>query len=85
MLDIKFIRENAAAVKKGAADKHIQCDVDRLLAVDERRRALQLRRCILGSGDLPGGTATPQSLQTLNPSSGADSVGPNGTTLGSPR
>ena len=41
MLDIKFIRENAAAVKKGAADKHIQCDVDRLLAVDERRRALQ--------------------------------------------
>ncbi len=41
MLDIKFIRENAAAVKKGAADKHIQCDVDRLLAVDQRRRALQ--------------------------------------------
>ncbi|MCZ6653275.1 MAG: serine--tRNA ligase, partial [Planctomycetota bacterium] len=41
MLDIKFIRENAVAVKKGAADKHIQCDVDRLLAVDERRRALQ--------------------------------------------
>ena len=41
MLDIKFIRENAWAAKKGAADKHIQCDVDQLLAVDERRRALQ--------------------------------------------
>jgi seryl-tRNA synthetase len=41
MLDINFIRENAAAVKKGAADKHIACDVDRLLATDERRRALQ--------------------------------------------
>ena len=41
MLDIKFIRENSAAVKKGAADKHIACDVDRLLEVDSRRRELQ--------------------------------------------
>ncbi len=41
MLDIKFIRENAELVKKGAADKHIDCDVDRLLEVDARRRELQ--------------------------------------------
>jgi seryl-tRNA synthetase len=41
MLDIKYIRENAEHVKKGATDKHIKCDVDGLLAVDERRRQIQ--------------------------------------------
>ena len=42
MLDIKFIRENAELVRQGAVDKHITCDVDRLLEVDKRRRELQL-------------------------------------------
>ena len=41
MLDIKLIREDPERVKKGAADKHIDCDVDRLLVVDARRRELQ--------------------------------------------
>ncbi len=41
MLDIKYIRENTEHVKKGATDKHITCDVDGLLAVDERRRQIQ--------------------------------------------
>ncbi len=42
MLDIKFIRENVELVKKGAIDKHIKCDVDRLIEVDKKRRALQV-------------------------------------------
>jgi seryl-tRNA synthetase len=42
MLDIKFIRENPDAVKQGAARKHIACDVDRLLEVDQRRREIQV-------------------------------------------
>ena len=42
MLDIKYIRDNAERVKQAAVDKHIKCDVDRLLAVDQRRRELQL-------------------------------------------
>ena len=42
MLDIKFIRENADLVIKGAADKHIPCDVHRLIEVDKRRRELQM-------------------------------------------
>jgi seryl-tRNA synthetase len=42
MLDIKFIRENAALVKKAAVDKCIACDVDRLVEVDKRRRELQV-------------------------------------------
>jgi seryl-tRNA synthetase len=41
MLDIKFIRENVDLVRKGAADKYIECDLDGLLEADERRRGLQ--------------------------------------------
>lgn len=40
MLDIKFIRSNAELVKDAAKKKHIEVDLDRLLKVDERRRAL---------------------------------------------
>lgn len=43
MLDIKFIRENADRVKRGAADKRIDCDVDGLIETDRRRRELQVR------------------------------------------
>jgi seryl-tRNA synthetase len=41
MLDIKFIRENADAVRKGAADKRIKIDLDRILALDETLRPRQ--------------------------------------------
>lgn len=40
MLDIKFIRENAEEVKKAIAKKHVKLDLDRLLELDEQRRAL---------------------------------------------
>lgn len=40
MLDIKFIRENKDAVKKNCELRNIQCDVDRLLELDEKRRKL---------------------------------------------
>lgn len=40
MLDIKFIRENPEAVKKGAEKKHIPCDVDKILELDKQKRAL---------------------------------------------
>ncbi len=42
MLDIKFIRENKELIADGARKKHIAYDVDRLLAVDDKRRALLL-------------------------------------------
>ncbi|MDO8505058.1 MAG: serine--tRNA ligase [bacterium] len=38
MLDIRFIRENAALVKKIAKEKRVVCDIDNLLKLDERRR-----------------------------------------------
>lgn len=37
MLDIKFIRENADLVKDAARKKHIDCDLDALLASDAER------------------------------------------------
>lgn len=41
MLDIKFIRENADLIRKGAADKRIKFDLDRLLTLDRDLRPLQ--------------------------------------------
>lgn len=42
MLDIKFIRENKEIVAAGARKKHVDVDIDRLLALDDKRRELQL-------------------------------------------
>lgn len=43
MLDLKFIRANAEAIKAGAAKKRIPCELDGLLALDDERRALAPR------------------------------------------
>jgi seryl-tRNA synthetase len=40
MLDIKFIRENKELIAAGAVKKHIKFDVDALVSVDDKRRAL---------------------------------------------
>lgn len=40
MLDLKFIVLNPDLVKAGAAKKHFECDVDRIVALDGERRAL---------------------------------------------
>lgn len=41
MLDIRLIRENADIVKAGAQKKHVEVDIDRLLAVDDDRKRLR--------------------------------------------
>ncbi len=40
MLDMKFIRENTDAVRKSLADRGNRLDLEELLSLDERRRAL---------------------------------------------
>lgn len=40
MLDIKFIRENKELIKEAARKKRMKFDVERLIAVDEKRRML---------------------------------------------
>jgi seryl-tRNA synthetase len=41
MIDLKLIRENPELVKKAARDKNMKVDIDQVLAVDARRRALE--------------------------------------------
>ncbi len=41
MIDLKLIRENPDLVRKAATDKNMKVDIDRLLAVDQRRRELE--------------------------------------------
>ncbi|MGC8539029.1 MAG: serine--tRNA ligase [Phycisphaerae bacterium] len=43
MLDMRFIRENPGVVRDGAAAKNISVDLDGLLELDARSRALQQR------------------------------------------
>ena len=40
MLDMRFIRENVEAVKKGCIAKNVKSDIDSLLILDEERRKL---------------------------------------------
>ena len=40
MLDIKFIRENPDKIKDACQKKQVDCDIDRLLEVDKKRREL---------------------------------------------
>ncbi len=40
MLDIKFIRENLDLIKAGAKKKHLEVDLEKLIAVDDGRRTL---------------------------------------------
>lgn len=41
MLDIHLIRENVDIIKAGAAKKHIDVDIDRLIVVDDTRKQLR--------------------------------------------
>ncbi|MBW7907076.1 MAG: serine--tRNA ligase [Phycisphaerae bacterium] len=41
MIDIRLIRENPELVRQAAADKGMKVDVDRVLEVDARRRAIE--------------------------------------------
>ncbi len=40
MLDLKFIRENAEAVRQAIADRGLEIDLDRFLELDRERRAI---------------------------------------------
>lgn len=42
MLDIKYIRENSEKIKEAVKNKNIDLNVDELLAIDDKRRALQM-------------------------------------------
>jgi seryl-tRNA synthetase len=64
MLDIKFIRENKDIVIAGARKKRMNVDIDRLLELDDQRRALQ--------ASLDGGRATQNQVSKEMPSADKD-------------
>jgi len=39
MLDIKFIRDNAEAVRRNCANRNVKVDIERVLSLDEERRS----------------------------------------------
>jgi len=69
MLDIKFIRENKELIKLGAQKKHITFDVEALIEVDEKRRALMTlvegKKAKQGEVGLKIQTASPEEKNTL--------------------
>jgi seryl-tRNA synthetase len=68
MLDIKFIRDNPGLIKDAAHKKGIDFDVDKLLAVDERRRhvlgELEAKRAQQNAGSR-GGPKAPTEIEEL--------------------
>lgn len=69
MLDIKFIRENKDIIKMGARKKHINFDVDQLLEIDEKRKALlqvvEEKRAMQNEVGQKIAQATPEEKQKL--------------------
>jgi seryl-tRNA synthetase len=69
MLDIKFIRENKDLVKEGARKKHIDFDVEELLAVDDMRREVLMlfeqKRSEQNAASEKIAKATPEERQVL--------------------
>ena len=41
MLDIKFIRKNPDVVKDACAKKNADCDIDKLLDIDQKKLKIQ--------------------------------------------
>ncbi len=68
MLDIKFIRDNPELIKEAVRKKRVNFDVEKLLAVDERRRhvlgELEAKRAKQNSGSR-GGPKSPVELEEL--------------------
>jgi seryl-tRNA synthetase len=70
MLDVQFIRDNKELVKKSAASKRIEIDIEGLLAIDEKRRGMlleleqlrQQRNQLASRGNQGGGPPSPEAI-----------------------
>ncbi len=69
MLDIRYVRDNAARVKENSKQKGYDIDVDLILEVDDRRRKLQQQADELRAkrnevaGKMKGGKPTPELVE----------------------
>jgi len=75
MLDIKYLRENLAEVKKALDKKHTRFDLDGLLKLDDKRRGLlseienlrAQRNRLAKEKDIEGGKKIKKQLEKLEP------------------
>jgi len=74
MLDIKFIRENPDKVKEGCKNKNVDCDIDKLLEIDKKRRellqeieALKAEQNKLGKDDQEKAKKLKEKIKKLDP------------------
>ncbi len=74
MLDIKYIRENLKKIKDGCRKKQVDCDLDRLLEVDEKRRkllqkieTLKSEKNKLGKDDIEKAKGVKNEIKSLEP------------------
>jgi len=70
MLDRKFLVENAAAVKQNCANRGVTCDIDGLLALEAKRKALlvqveELNRKANENGKLIGQAKDPAQKEAI--------------------
>lgn len=69
MLDIKFIRENKDIVQAGAKKKHVDINIDELIAVDDKRRdiltQIEKQRAEQNAISEKIPTATPEDRQKM--------------------
>jgi len=74
MIDIKFIRENPKEVEEGCKKRGVDCDVDKILELDEKRREvlgkveeLRAQQNKLGKEDIEEGRTLKSDLKNLEP------------------
>ncbi|MEK7542241.1 MAG: serine--tRNA ligase [Patescibacteria group bacterium] len=74
MLDIKFIRENPEKVKEGCKKRNVECDVDKILELDKKRReflqkieGLKAQQNKLRKEDAEEGRRLKQEIKALEP------------------
>jgi len=74
MLDIKFIRENPEKVKEGCEKKNIECDIDKILELDEKKReflqkieTLRAKQNKLQKDDIDEGKRLKGEIKELEP------------------
>ncbi len=74
MLDLKFIRQNPEKVKEGLAKKQAQVDIDRLLALDGKKRGIQQKieslrfeQGKLGKDDIAKAQEIKAEIKTMEP------------------
>jgi len=74
MLDIKFIRESPEKVKEGCKKKNVDCDIDKILELDEKKReflqkieTLRAEQNKLGKDNIEEGKRVKAEIKELEP------------------